>query len=79
MLIDAAIHFLSRVPIEKTIAAVPVGPAEVIERLHGLVDEMHYLYIPENFFSVGHYYTDEPRVDKEQVVGRIDTVVSRWI
>src|SRR5882757_618304 len=32
---DAAIHFLERVQVEKTIAAIPVGPAEVIERLHG--------------------------------------------
>lgn len=76
---DAALHFLSRVRVEKTIAAVPVGPAEVIERLHGMVDEIHYLYIPESFFSVGHYYTDEPDIDPESVVERIDNVVARWI
>ncbi|HVQ43462.1 MAG TPA: phosphoribosyltransferase family protein [Candidatus Saccharimonadia bacterium] len=76
---DAALHFLTRIRIEKTIAAVPVGPAEVIERLHGLVDELHYLYIPENFFSVGHYYTDEDRVDAEDVMPLIDNVVARWI
>lgn len=76
---DAALHYLSRVPIERLIAAVPVGPAEVIERLHGMVDEMHYLYIPENFFSVKHYYTDEPSIEPESVVDRINSVVSRWI
>lgn len=76
---DAALHFLSRVPIERIIAAVPVGPAEVIERLHGMVDEMHYLYLPENFFSVKHYYTDESQIEPESVVERINTVVSRWI
>src|SRR6266516_2155357 len=31
---DAALHYLGRVRVEKTIAAIPVGPAEVIERLH---------------------------------------------
>lgn len=76
---DAALNFLSRVRVEKTIAAIPVGPAEVIERLHGLVDEMHYLYIPESFFSVGHYYTDEKDIDPDSVVERIDNVVARWI
>jgi len=76
---DAALNFLSRVRVEKTIAAVPVGPAEVIERLHGLVDELHYLYIPESFFSVKHYYTDEPEIDPKSVVERIDNVVARWV
>lgn len=76
---DAAVHFLQRVSVEKTIAAVPVGPAEVIEKLHGIVDELHYLYIPENFFSVSHYYTDEEKIDPDSVMERIDNVVARWI
>jgi predicted phosphoribosyltransferase len=75
---DAALHYLGRIHVEKVIAAVPVGPAEVIERIHGLVDEMHYLYIPENFFSVAHYYTDEPKIDPESVLERINGVVANW-
>jgi putative phosphoribosyl transferase len=75
---DAAIHYLERIKIEKKIAAIPVGPAEVIERIHGIVDELHYLYIPENFFTVAHYYTDEPKIDPESVMERIDNVVARW-
>jgi putative phosphoribosyl transferase len=75
---DAALHYLERLHIEKTIAAIPVGPPEVIERLHGLVDEIHYLYLPDNFFTVSHYYTDEPRIDPDTVMQRIDDVVSHW-
>lgn len=79
MSFDAALKFLKHIPIEKTIAAIPVGPADTIERLHGEVDEMHYLYIPENFFTVSHYY-DEPAVhDAASVMSHIDDVVSRWI
>jgi putative phosphoribosyl transferase len=76
---DAAIHFLQRVAVEKTIGAVPVGPAEVIEKLHGVVDELHYLYIPENFLSVSHYYTDEEKISPDSVMERIDNVVARWM
>lgn len=76
---DAALHFLERIPVEKVIAAIPVGPSEVIERLHGRVNELHYLYIPENFFTVSHYYTDEGRIDQSAVMERIDNVVARWI
>jgi len=75
---DAALHYLSRLSVEKTIGAVPVGPAETIERLHGLLDELHYLYIPDNFISVSHYYTDEDKIDPDSVMGRIDNVVANW-
>jgi predicted phosphoribosyltransferase len=76
---DAALHFISRIHVEKTVAAIPVGPAEVIERLHSMVDELHYLYIPENFFSVKHYYTDEPEISQEDVMARINNIVTRWM
>jgi putative phosphoribosyl transferase len=76
---DAALHYLDRMHIEKTIAAIPVGPADVIDRLHSLVDELYYLYIPENFFSVSHYYTDEEHIDPATVTERINNVVANWI
>jgi putative phosphoribosyl transferase len=75
---DAAVHFLRRVNVEKMIAAIPLGPSEVIERLHSVVDELHYLYIPDNFFSVAHYYTDEDRIPPESIMDRINNVVARW-
>lgn len=76
---DAAFHYLQRIHTEKIIAAIPVGPAEVIERLSQRLDEMHYLYIPDNFFNVSHYYTDEPKVDPAVVLERINNVVARWV
>jgi len=76
---DAALNFLRRIHTEKLIAAIPVGPAEVIERLEHQVDELHYLYLPENFFTVSHYYTDEDRIDPDSVMERINNVVARWI
>jgi predicted phosphoribosyltransferase len=75
---DAALTYLGRIQVEKKIGAVPVGPAEVIERLNHQLDELHYLYIPDNFFSVGHYYTDEDRIDPDTVMERINNVVARW-
>lgn len=76
---DAALHYLTRLKVEKTIGAIPVGPAETIERLHGLVDELHYLYIPDNFISVSHYYTDEDKIDPSTVMDRINNVVAKWV
>jgi putative phosphoribosyl transferase len=75
---DAALHYLQRIHVNKIVAAIPVGPAEVIERLNGMVEELHYLYIPDNFLSVSHYYTDEDKIEPDSVMERIDNVVSRW-
>jgi predicted phosphoribosyltransferase len=75
---DAAVHFLELLHVTKTIAAIPVGPAEAIERVGRLVDELHYLYIPDNFLTVSHYYTDEDKIDPGTVMERIDSVMSRW-
>jgi putative phosphoribosyl transferase len=76
---DAAFHFLHRLHIEKTIAAIPVGPAEVIERISQVVDELHYLYVPDNFLKVSHYYTDEDQIDPSTVMDRINNTVASWI
>lgn len=76
---DAALHYLQKLSIKRTIAAVPVGPGSVMDRLRHVVDELHYLYIPESFFTVSHYFTDEPQIDPASVIERIDTVESRWL
>jgi putative phosphoribosyl transferase len=76
---DAAMTYLGHISVEKIIGAVPVGPAEVIERLNHMLPELHYLYIPDNFFSVGHYYTDEDHIEPDQVMERINNVVARWV
>jgi putative phosphoribosyl transferase len=76
---DAAFHYLQRIHTEKIIGAIPVGPPEVIERLAQKLDEIHYLYIPDNFFTVSHYYTDEDRIDQDSVMERINNVVSNWV
>lgn len=76
---DAALHYLEHLHVDKVVGAIPVGPSEVIERLSQLVDEIHYLYIPSNFLTVSHYYTDEDRIDPNTVMDRINNVVARWV
>jgi predicted phosphoribosyltransferase len=75
----AARHFLGIVHIEKTYAAIPVGPFDSVERVRPLVDEVHCLYHPDNFLDVPHYYTDESEVKTADVIWRIDDIVKNWI
>ena len=75
---DAAMHFLKPISTKQIIGAVPVAPAGVIERLNLRLDELHYLYIPDNFFSPKHYYEDNKMPDPNRVISTINQVTSRW-
>lgn len=64
----AALHGLrSRQP-ARLICAVPVAPAETLERIRAYADEIVCLHTPENFYAVGQFYRDFPQVEDEEVV-----------
>lgn len=71
---DAAMRFLKTVPIRDTIAAIPVAEADALDRVRHKVDDTHFLYIPESFFSVSHYFEEPPPEDDEALIERIDNV-----
>lgn len=71
---DVAMHFLKTIPIGKTVAAIPVGEADAVERVRRAVDETYFLSIPESFFSVSHYYEETPPDDDDDLLARIDAV-----
>lgn len=50
------------------VAAVPVGPPEVIERARAMVDELAVLATPAQFWSVGGHYADFSQVSDDEVV-----------
>ncbi|HTL61584.1 MAG TPA: phosphoribosyltransferase [Nitrospira sp.] len=50
------------------VAAIPVGPPQVIERARAMVDELVVLETPSQFWSVGGYYSDFRQVSDEEVV-----------
>ncbi|BFU94840.1 MAG: hypothetical protein NTNFB02_15620 [Nitrospira sp.] len=50
------------------IAAVPVGPAETIEKARSLVDDLVVLAMPEPFWSVGEHYAEFAQVPDDEVV-----------
>lgn len=76
---QAARHFLKKLRIKKMIGAIPVGPGEVIEELNHQLDELYYLKIPDNFISVGHYYTNEPPITEDRIKDALDNVLTHWI
>ena len=59
----ARLHGAARV-----ILAVPVAPAEGVDRLRGEADEVVVLFAPKLFYAVGQWYLDFPQVSDRRVV-----------
>lgn len=60
----------------KIVAALPVMPAEFMEKLRGVVDEVVCLNADKNYLgSVGAYYMSFPQVTDEEVISAMTSVV----
>ncbi|OGD71337.1 phosphoribosyl transferase [Candidatus Collierbacteria bacterium RIFCSPLOWO2_01_FULL_50_23] len=58
----------------KLVAAIPVLPAEMVEKIKAEADEVVYLDAPEDFAgAVGSYYDNFPQVEDEEVIKLLTT------
>lgn len=64
----AALHALRQRRPARLVCAVPVAPAETLERIRPLADEVVCLQTPDWFQAVGQFYRDFEQVDDEQVM-----------
>lgn len=64
----AALKALARRGPARIVLAVPVAPADTLERLRPLADKIVCLEIPERFYAVGAHYHSFAQVDDAEVV-----------
>lgn len=64
----SALHALRDKKPAKLICAVPVAPADTLEKIRGYADEVVCLSTPEFFQAVGQFYADFPQVDDDEVI-----------
>ncbi len=75
--IRAALAALRRKQPKRLILAVPVAPAETIERLQADVDEIVCLKTPEPFYAIGLHYEDFHQVPDDEVIRSLQLAQSR--
>lgn len=63
----AAIRALRRNGVARIVAAVPVAPADTVELLRPLVEQVIVLWAPTSFWAVGGFYDDFTQVSDEEV------------
>ena len=76
--LDVALSFLKSVRIEKLVIAVPFCGVAAVDKLHVTVDEMHIMYVKENFMGLNHYYEDNTLPSKEETIAKINQVILNW-
>jgi putative phosphoribosyl transferase len=55
----------------RLIAATAVAPAQTLELIKGLADEVVCLEIPQVFYAVGQFFLDFPQVTDEEVIAAL--------
>jgi putative phosphoribosyl transferase len=70
--VRAALKGLSRARPSRLILAVPVAPADTIERLRAEADEVVCLMTPEPFYAVGEHYDDFRQTSDREVTTLLD-------
>lgn len=66
--VRAALRGLEKAGARRTVLAVPVGPADVIESLRAEADEVVCLETPTPFYAVGLWYRDFTQTTDDEVV-----------
>ena len=64
----SALHALRAKQPAKLVCAVPVAPADTLEKIRAYADEVVCLSTPMFFQAVGQFYADFPQVDDAEVI-----------
>jgi putative phosphoribosyl transferase len=64
----ASVEAIRRQQPRSLLAAIPVAPLEIIDRVKAVVDELVVITTPDRFWSVGGYYVEFGQVSDEEVV-----------
>ena len=66
--VKAALNFIKKQNPKAIILAIPVLPADRVENLEKLVDDLVYVEAPIDFWAVGQFYENFSQTDHETVV-----------
>jgi len=64
----AALAAVKRQGAARVVLAVPVAPADVVEEMRGLADDVVVVQIPEQFWAIGQFYVDFHQLSDDETV-----------
>lgn len=75
---EAAANYLKPIHTERIVAAVPVASVAAVDRLHIITDEIHCLSVVEQYLDTNHYYDNNDVPSTEEVITKINEIISNW-
>ncbi len=70
--LKASIAYLRKAQAKKIAAAFPVGPADAVEELKRVADEVVCPSVPDSFMAVGQFYEHFPQTTDEEVIALLN-------
>jgi len=64
----AAVAAVKRQGAARTVLAVPVAPADAVEEMRGLADDVVVVQTPEQFWAIGQFYVDFHQLSDDETV-----------
>lgn len=76
--LDVAADFLKPINTTGLIVAAPICSPSVIDHIHTMTTDMHYLDVIDSDFPLGHYYSDNQIPDHDKVVEMMKNISLEW-
>lgn len=76
--LEALQAFVRPIKLERMVAAVPVASVKAVDAMHIMFDEIHCLYVTDNYLETDHYYNDEAPPDHDSAMAIIRQIITEW-
>lgn len=77
-ILDVAKDFLKPVRIDKLIIAAPVASVSIVDKVHIIADELHFLDIKPNYLGTNHYYDLNDLPSHDDTIAKINKIILNW-
>ena len=74
----ASIHSLRALGTSRVIGAIPLGPADTIDRIRPMIDHLEVLHMPDPFVAVDIHYHHFPQIEDQQVIQLLRTAQKQF-
>lgn len=76
--LEALRSFLRPIKVERMVVAVPIASVKAVDAMHIMFDEIHCLYVSDNYLETDHYYNDEKPPTHEAAMATIRQIITEW-
>jgi predicted phosphoribosyltransferase len=78
MSLVAAVNFLKSIRTQKIVVATPLASVAAVDKMHVLSDEIHVLSVIDSAFEVDHYYEENPSLDHQAIIKKLNEIILQW-